>query len=65
MHRKWSRILAALFVLLAVLTVSHMAFAKPHPADAPEIDLRLAIEGLALAGGAAVLLWEGIRRRRQ
>jgi len=32
--------------------------------DAPEIDPRLAIEGIALVGGATVLLWERIRRRR-
>ena len=43
-------------------------FHPPHPGNdapgAPEIDPRLAIEGLAIAGGAVVLVWESIRRRR-
>ena len=69
MNRKWTRVLSSLLFLVAALMVSQMAFAKPHLGvrpdfDAPEIDPRLAIEGLALAGGAAVLLWERIRRRR-
>jgi hypothetical protein len=67
MERKWSRILPPLLVLFAALMLSQLAFAKPHPhpVEAPEIDLRLAIQGLALAGGAAALIWEGIRRRRR
>jgi hypothetical protein len=68
MNGKWSRILLPLLVLFAALMVSHLAFAKPHPQpdfDAPEFDLRLAIEGVALAGGAAALLWERMRRRRK
>jgi hypothetical protein len=69
MNKKWTRILSSLMVLVAVLMVSQLAFAKPHLGvhpdfDAPEIDPRLAIEGLALVGGAAALLWERIRRRR-
>ena len=72
--------LSPLLVLLATMTVAHLAFAdrdgdhdgKPakethssdDPVGAPEIDPRLAIEGLALAGGAAVVLWERVRRRR-
>ena len=71
MNRNRLRILPPQLVLFAALMVSHLAFAKSHgwhnPDDgtfeAPEIDLRLAIEGLAVAGGAAVLLWEKIRRR--
>ena len=60
---------AASLVLVAMLMVSQLAFARPHPRlvydfDAPEIGPRLAIEGLALAGGVAALLWESIRRRR-
>lgn len=69
MNGKWSRILLPFLILFATLMVSHLAFAKPHPHpddfEAPEFDLRLAIEGVALAGGAAVLLWERIRRRRK
>jgi hypothetical protein len=69
MNRKWTRILSSLMILVAALMVSQLAFARPHPGvhpdfDAPEIDPRLAIEGIALVGGAAVLLWERIRRRR-
>jgi hypothetical protein len=44
-------------------------FHWPHPGDdtpaAPEIDPRLAVEGIAIAGGAVALVWEGIRRRRR
>lgn len=74
MNKNWSRILPPMVVLFATLTLSHLAFANsegyhpirpyPGPAPAPEIDPRLAIEGLALAGGAAALVWERIRRRR-
>ena len=31
---------------------------------APEYDLRLAIEGLAVAGAAGALIWERMSRRR-
>jgi len=34
------------------------------PVAAPEFDLRLAIEGLAVAGAAGALIWERFRRRR-
>ena len=34
------------------------------PVAAPEFDLRLAIEGLAVAGAAGALIWERVRRRR-
>jgi hypothetical protein len=67
MKRNWLRILPPLLVLFAALMVSHLAFAEERDDDgfaAPEIDLRLAIEGLAVAGGAAVLLGESIRRRQ-
>ncbi len=37
---------------------------NPGPVAAPEYDLRLAIEGLAVAGAAGALIWERIRRRR-
>jgi hypothetical protein len=68
MNGKWSRILLPLLILFATLMVSHLAFAKPHPRPsfaAPEFDLKLAIEGVAVAGGAAALLWERMRRRRK
>jgi hypothetical protein len=80
MNKSWSRILLPVLVLFAMIMVSHLAFADedhghrrgnrdPFPyfgpvAAAPEIDPRLAIEGLAIAGGAAVLIWERMRRRR-
>jgi membrane protein implicated in regulation of membrane protease activity len=68
MNGKWSRILLPLLILFATLMVSHVAFAKPHLGPivaAPEFDLKLAIEGVAVAGGAAALLWERMRRRRK
>ena len=34
------------------------------PVAADEFDLRLAIEGLAMAGAACALIWERMRRRR-
>jgi len=79
MNKSWSRILLPLLVLFAVIMVSRLALADddhdhrrgnrdPFPytglVAAPEIDPRLAIEGLAIAGGAAVLIWERMRRRR-
>ena len=69
MNRKWTRILSSLLILVVALMVAQLAFAKPHLGvrpdfDAPEIDPKLAIEGLVLVGGAAALLWERIRRRR-
>lgn len=82
MNKNWLKMLSPLLVLLATMTVAHLAFAdqdgdhdrdrKPDrethhsddPVGAPEIDPRLAIEGLALAGGAAAVLWERVRRRR-
>ena len=66
MNGKWSRILLPFLIFVATLMVSHLAFAKPHPEPivaAPEFDLKLAIEGVAIAGGAAALLWERMRRR--
>lgn len=78
MNKNWFKTLSPLLVLLATMTVAHLAFAdqdgdrtparETHrsdtPVGAPEIDPRLAIEGLALAGGAAAILWERVRRRR-
>ena len=80
MNKNWLKMFSPLLVLLATMTISHLAFAdrdgdhdrKPDrethrsddPVGAPEIDPRLAIEGLALAGGAAAVLWERVRRRR-
>ena len=65
MNRKWLslgvRILPAVF---AVLATSHPAFATPRPPEAPEFDPRLALEGLAVAGIAAGVIWERVRRRR-
>jgi hypothetical protein len=72
----WSLLIRILPVLLAVLAVSHPAladpyfrhhtwFPNPHDLDdAPELDPRLAIEGIAVAGVAAALIWERVRRRR-
>jgi hypothetical protein len=73
----WSLLIRILPVLLAVLAVSHPALADTfhhhhhtwflNPGDlndAPELDPRLAIEGIAVAGVAAALIWERIRRRR-
>jgi hypothetical protein len=68
MNRNWGSLgLRILPALLAALAVSHPAFARepicPVP-GAPELDPRLAIEGLAMAGVAAGLIWERVRRRR-
>jgi hypothetical protein len=73
MHRNWRYIYLTLLFLFVALTLSHTAFAfwwpfepkqYPKPFDAPEMDPKLAVEGIALAGAAAVLLWERIKRRR-
>lgn len=68
MYKNWRHIFPPLLSLFIALTVSHPAWAHPRPdpriCNAPEMDPRLAIEGFALAGAAAVLLWERIRRRR-
>jgi hypothetical protein len=63
----WSLGLRILPVLLAALAVSHPAFASRDricPPDAPELDPRLALEGLAMAAVGAGLIWERVRRRR-
>jgi hypothetical protein len=76
----WYLSLRILPLLLLALSVAHPASASwwkfhwPHegfregpdsfPEDAPEIDPRLAIEGLAVAGATVALMWERLRRRR-
>ena len=63
----WSLGFRILPVLLAALAVSHPAFAHHisiPDGDAPEFDPRLAMEGLAVAGVAAAVIWERVRRRR-
>jgi hypothetical protein len=64
----WYLSLRILPLLLLALLVAHPALAKPHPdidaVDGPEFDLRLAIEGLAVAGATAAVIWERVRRRR-
>jgi hypothetical protein len=64
----WSLGLRLLPAVLAVLAVSHPAFAhwpnRTPDDEAPELDPRLAIEGIAVAGAAAALIWERVRRRR-
>jgi hypothetical protein len=72
--------LRILLLTLVVMSASHPAHAfsfwpfwpfqpppgriNPGPVAAPEFDLRLAIEGLAVAGAAGALIWERVRRRR-
>jgi hypothetical protein len=72
------RVLPILFVAMSVSHPAHAFWLfpfwpftpppPPHiynsPVAAPEYDLRLAIEGLAVAGAAGALIWERIRRRR-
>ena len=73
------RVLLILFVVMSVSHPAHAFWLfpfwpftppppPPHiynsPVAAPEFDLRLAIEGLAVAGAAGALIWERIRRRR-
>ena len=66
MNRKWSRILLSLMVVFGALTAAKLAFADGVvPPAAPEIDPRLAIEGLALVGAASALVLERIRRRHK
>lgn len=76
----WPFSIRILLILLVIMSASHPAHAfsfsfwpfsppppPPHlnsPVAAPEFDLRLAIEGLAVAGAAGALIWERIRRRR-
>jgi len=73
------RVLLILFVVMSVSHPAH-AFSfwpfwpfhpfqpqpkfNPGPVAAPEFDLRLAIEGVAVAGAAGALIWERLRRRR-
>lgn len=65
MNRNWlSLILRILPAVLAVLAVSHPALARPDVPEAPEFDPRMALEGLAVAGIAAGVIWERVRRRR-
>jgi hypothetical protein len=65
MNKKWCRNLLSLMVVFVALTASKLAFAYVvTPPAAPEIDPRLAIEGLALAGAGVALVLERIRRRR-
>jgi len=76
MYRNWRYIFLPLLSLFIALTVSHPAFAfwwpfplplpkqNPRVCNAPEMDPKLAIEGIALAGAAAALLWERMKRRR-
>jgi hypothetical protein len=66
MNRNWLSLgFRVLPILLAALAVSHPAFAHWTPTtEAPELDPRLAIEGIAVAGAAAALIWERARRRR-
>jgi hypothetical protein len=65
MNRKWlSMGLRVLPAVLAALAIPHPALAHYPTVDAPEFDLRLAMEGLAVAGVAAGVIWERIRRRR-
>ena len=53
-------------VLVTALAVSHSAFAGQvtTPPGAPEMDPAMAIAGLGLAGGAAALIWERLRSRK-
>jgi hypothetical protein len=57
-------------LVAAPLLLHHFAFAPSlavpgrHPFAAPEIDPQLAVEGLVVAGGLAVFVWERIRHRR-
>jgi len=62
----WSLGLRILPVVLAAFAVPHFAFADGRicQPDAPEFDSGLAIEGLAVAGVAASLIWGKVRRRR-
>jgi hypothetical protein len=67
MKRNWWYLsLRILPLLLLALSMAHPALAKPHvdAVDGPEFDLRLAIEGLAVAGATAAVIWERVRRRR-
>jgi hypothetical protein len=68
MIRNWLCLsLRILPVVFAVLAVSHPAlahFSRPEGDDAPELDPRLVMEGLAVAGVAGALIWERVRRRR-
>lgn len=70
--KRIARLVLSVFFMITVLVVARAAFAsppttavpRPRPVSAPEIDPRLAFEGLALAGGCAIIVWERVRRRR-
>jgi hypothetical protein len=74
MIRRWG-VVALLVVAIGELVWTHVALALPgplplpplplpKPIGAPELDPRLAIEGLAVAAGCAVLWWERFRGHR-
>ena len=70
--KRIARLILSVFFMMTVLLVAHAAFAtpstsavpRPRPVSAPEIDPRLALEGLALAGGCAIIVWKRVRRKR-
>lgn len=77
MIKSWKRALPFLLIAVAPLVGAHFAFAlpgpvaaplplpvTPKPLAAPELDPRLAIEGLAVAAGCVALWWERFRGRR-
>ena len=73
MHKLFWLILVLPFLVAAPILLQHLHFAfaqslavphPHHPFAAPEIDPQLAVEGLVVAGGLAVFVWERIRRRR-
>jgi hypothetical protein len=76
MIKGWKSVLPLLAVPVVELVSAHVALALPStaiplpplplpkPLGAPELDPRLAIEGLAVAAGCAALWWERFRRHR-
>ena len=63
MMLNWRRAIAVAIVLVTALATSHAVFAVETP-PAPEIDPAMAVAGLGLAGGAAAIIWERLRGRK-
>ena len=57
-------LLVMAIVLGAGLAISHTASAVTSIPSAPEIDPTMAVAGLGLAGGAAAIIWERLRSRK-
>ena len=59
----WRSASVVAIVMVTALATSHAAFAVETP-PAPEIDPSMAVAGLGVAAGAAAIIWERLRSRK-